>query len=364
MHRPRRFLVLPLALCALLSSCAEPVAVTGLTDVGPTPTKNTSDDQLRAALDKAISVNQRRVLSAQTNAAWQLVHGLLAYGKQLQVEDRGKVQPALDWLLDGGQMRGWNLRPGDHGLEAILEAGSKEGQGHEDQWIGYFSQCGVKLDDPVVLSGTGQEFTVRDLVTQAQWDVYNGMEATWTLMAVATWLPLDSTWKARDGSEWSIERIVAMEAGQEINDSACGGTHRLCGLSVAVNRYLATGKLLEGAWKDADEVIQECAATAREFQQPDGCFSSNYFIRPGSSRDIGTKIGTTGHTLEFLTYALSDAELQSPWVVRSVTRLCELLEQAEDLSLECGGLYHAAHGLYLYRLRRFGPLPWQKPGAP
>ena len=98
------------------------------------------------------------------------------------------------------------MRKGDHGLEAVLEAGSKTGQGHEDQWLGYLSQCGITPDEPIVVGG--QTYKVRDLITQAQWDIYDGMEATWTLMAFSTYLPLDAEWTAKDGTKWNIERMV------------------------------------------------------------------------------------------------------------------------------------------------------------
>ena len=94
----------------------------------------------------------------------------------------------------------------------LLEAGSKTGEGHPDQWLGYLSQCGVQLDDPLVVGG--KTYHVRDVLTQAQWDIYDGMEASWTLMAAITYLPLNDKWKAKDGSEWSIERIVKMETAQ------------------------------------------------------------------------------------------------------------------------------------------------------
>ena len=36
---------------------------------------------------------------------------------------------------------------------------------------------------------------------------------------------------------------------------------------------------------------------------------------------------------------------------RAATRLVTLLEQTSDIDVECGALYHAAHGLLLYRQR-------------
>ena len=53
-------------------------------------------------------------------------------------------------------MKGWNLRRGDlldestmrYGIKSLLESGTKTGQGHTDQWLGYLSDCQLALDEP------------------------------------------------------------------------------------------------------------------------------------------------------------------------------------------------------------------------
>ncbi|HWC88098.1 MAG TPA: ADP-ribosylation factor-directed GTPase activating protein isoform b [Pirellulales bacterium] len=314
-----------------------------------------SDSQLKAELDNVIDFTRERHLSPQVNNAWQIVHGVLAYGNEMKLNNNGKLVPALDYILGGGQFKGWNLQPTAKGLESVMDPGTKVGEGHKDQWIGYISQCGAKLDHPIKVGN--RTFAVRDLVTQAQWDVYDGMEATWTLMALSTYLPLDATWKAKDGSQWTIERLVGMEAAQNINESACGGSHRLYGLATALRHYRATGKPLTGAWLAAQEKIDQCIALAQQNQQPDGSFSTNYFQRASTNPDIALRLNTTGHTIEFLAMALDEKQLTQPWVTRAVVYLCNLLEGTKELPLECAGLYHATHGLRLYRERRFGPPP-------
>jgi hypothetical protein len=337
--------------------CSEPVAKVE-------PAELPTDEALRDRVDRAVEFTfANRHLDTKDHAAWQVVHGALCYGRDFQVYHEGKLVGALDYLLGGGALRGWNLRKGDHGLEAVLEAGSKTGQGHEDQWLGYLSQVGLSPDETIVVAG--QNFKVRDLITQAQWDIYDGMEATWTLMAFTTYLPLDAKWTAKDGSTWTIDRIVDMEAGQNLDDSACGGTHRMYALAVAQNRHREAGgeknENPQGAWQKAQQKIDDAVGAVRKFQQPDGSFSTNYFARPATSPDIAVRIGTTGHALEFLTVALADDDLKQPWVTRAVIHLLDCLERTQKFDLECGALYHAAHGLDLYRTRRFGP---RKPIAP
>jgi hypothetical protein len=50
---------------------------------------------------------------------------------------------------------------------------------------------------------------------------------------------------------------------------------------------------------------------------------------------------------------MDDQELRQEWVTRAVVSLCELLQATESVELDCGALYHAIHGLVLYRQRRF-----------
>ena len=58
--------------------------------------------------------------------------------------------------------------------------------------------------------------------------------------------------------------------------------------------------------------------------------------------------------LEFLSIAVSDEDLGRPWIRRAAARLCALFQKTRRVPLECGALYHAAHGLALYRERMFG----------
>ena len=149
-----------------------------------------------------------------------------------------------------------------------------------------------------------------------------------------------------------------MEADADIFTSACGGAHRLYGLVAALKKYReATGRTpeqLSGGWEAAREVIDECIDRARRYQQADGSFSIHSFERPGTSADVFARLSATGHIFEVLSLALDDERLAEPWVTRAADRLVTLLEQTSDVDVECGALYHAAHGLLLYRYRVCG----------
>jgi hypothetical protein len=303
-----------------------------------------------------------RRLDAAVHGAWQVVHGILAFGPDFPLRHDGTESSALGYLLDGGRLTGWMLRAGSPGVVAVVEDGSTTGQGHPDQWLGYLSQCGqrgIPRDTKLVVGG--RAFTVGDLLAQAQADIRPGQEATWTLMALSAYLPTDASWTAGDGERWTTERVVAMEADADIFSSACGGAHRLYGLAAALAKHCeATGRSPEectGGWGSAAEVIEECIDRARRFQQADGSFSIHSFERPGRSPDVFARLSATGHVFEVLALALDDERLAEPWVARAADRLTTLLEQTADVDVECGALYHAVHGLLLYKQRVCGSTP-------
>ena len=349
-------------LIGLLTGCGQPTtgATAGRADAGGATAAPIDRRALCERIDAVLAhARDDRRLDASVHGAWQVVHGILAFGRDFPLQHDGTDSAALDYLLDGGRLTGWNIRTGSSGVIALLEEGSNTGQGHPDQWLGYLSQCGrhgIPRDTKLVVGK--KTFTVNDLLTQAQADIRPGQEATWTLMALSAYLPPDATWTASDGSKWSTERVVEMEADADIVSSACGGAHRLYGLVAALKKHLAaTGRTPEqfsGGWAAAQEVIDECVDRARRFQQADGSFSIHSFERPGTSADVFARLSATGHIFEVLSLALDDEQLAEPWVTRAAERLVTLLEQTADVDVECGALYHAAHGLLLYSDRVCG----------
>ncbi len=169
---------------------------------------------------------------------------------------------------------------------------------------------------------------------------------------------------ARDGQTWSIERLLRAELNQDLDRSACGGTHRMMGIAMALKRHREAQGAITGVWQEADQRVQQALEATRQMQNPNGSFSVHYFERPGQSPDVTIDLGATGHILEFVTIALPPERLHEPWVVRAANYLCELLQQTQGIALECGTLYHAAHGLILYREHVFGPRTYEAVRVP
>lgn len=323
--------------------------------------KPPKDDELKAALDDVLDWTfEHRAVDTQRSGAWQILHGVLAYGRAFQVEHEGERVPAVDYVLEGGEIDGFLTEAGDdlgegrRGLRAILQPGTKRGQGHADQWLAVLAQSGLSADQTIIRNG--QEYTMQDFVRQVQLDVMRNFEQeySWTLIALTAYLPTSATWNDSEGQQWSIADLVQIEADYAVTEGACGGTHRLIGLAMALNKHLESGGKIEGPWKLAQERIQAGIQLAKENQNPDGSFSSEYLNVGGTTPDLAQNLGTTGHVLEFLALALSKEELEEPWVKRAAFRLCEFFKATQSVDLDCGVIYHAAHGLVLYREALYG----------
>jgi hypothetical protein len=186
------------------------------------PPADIAPQALCERIDRALThARDDRLLDARVNGAWQVVHGILAFGDELPLATAEGKRHALPWLLGGGSLRGWRVRKGSQGLVATIEEGSTTGQGHPDQWIGYLAQCGLDglpVDTPISVNGS--PYTLRDLLAQARADIRPGREATWTLMALAAWVPPDDAWTAADGRRWTVEDVVTMEAAADIDGAA------------------------------------------------------------------------------------------------------------------------------------------------
>jgi hypothetical protein len=325
------------------------------------PTAAPDDDELRTALDEVLDWTfEHRAVDTERSGAWQILHGVLAYGNAFEVEHGGERVPAVEYVLEGGAIDGFVTEPGDdlgegrRGLRAIMQPGTKRGQGHADQWLAVLAQSGLELDQPIVRDG--QEFTMEDFVRQVQKDVFRNFEQefSWTLIALTAYLPTSETWTDGDGREWSVADLVQIEAEHDVSDGACGGTHRLIGLAMALKKHTDSGGELEGPWALAKKRIKDGIDLAKENQNPDGSFSSEYLAVGGTTPLLDENLGATGHVLEFLTLALTKEQLEQPWVKRAAFRLCGFFNDTKKDDLDCGKIYHAAHGLVLYRDKVYG----------
>ena len=157
------------------------------------------------------------------------------------------------------------------------------------------------------------------------------------------------------GVEWDFPRLIREELAQPIRGAACGGTHRLSGLSLAVKARHAPRRAARRRIPRAAEFVKKYQQYAFRLQNRDGSLSTSWFRGRGDEDDINRRIKTTGHILEWLCYSLSDEELREPQTVRAVTYLANLMYSNYDNEWEVGPESHATHALLLYDQRVFQP---------
>lgn len=304
----------------------------------------------------------RRRLDAQVNAAWQIMHGVIPYGLELQIDtpDRG-LCGAIDYAFHGGTLMGFELMAGNEplpstgriGLKARLEPGSYIGQGHVDQWLAIFAMANIPLDSELQIGQ--QQFTLLDWARQAQYDVTRNLldEYSWTLIAMTHYFPDEPRWLAADGREVSWEDLVSIELDYDLDTSPCGGAHRLVGIARALQSKQRLQLADSPTWQLAQQRVEQSLATLQANRSATGALSSYYFTRAGRTADLSAELASAGHLFEVAAIAMTDEQLEARWLEQAAERLCTLLEQTSHVELECGALYHALHGLKIYRDRRF-----------
>jgi hypothetical protein len=338
---PRRWI---LVLVLFATVCTRPTAA-GDPDInGP--------DELRERIEKVLAATQRRYLNVQQHTPWQIFHGILAFGMEFQIlDEQGQLVPAVEYICTRARVNGqrWFV-PTPYGLEPDP---IRNWEGHPNQLLAKLAISGVPLDYPIIVDGW--RYQLHHLVTQAQYDYYVGQEASWTLIALSTYLDPHVRWRNRYGDAVNLEGIVRYEVQLDVESAPCGGTHNLYALGHALrqHRRKSPTQTLAGVWADAEAKLARYARLTRSYQNHDGSFSAGFYGYRRQSSDPETVLNSTGHTLEWLMVYLGDDEIKAEWIRRAAEALVRHFEATLDRPLRCGPLYHGAHALRLYHSRRY-----------
>jgi hypothetical protein len=295
----------------------------------------------------------QRLLNTGKNACWEVMHRVVSYGAATEVlrdGPGGEPVNAIGWLLWGGRCNSQPLLVLSGGRPMAMVGVGVEG--HPGQFLGMLAQSHIRADSPFQLQG--QQFTVRDLIEQEKLDCDSNIELTFELISMSYYLKSDDVWTSRNGQQWSISRLVHEEIKQPIQGAACGGSHRLFGLSSAYKMRIAEGKPVDGEFLRAQKYIRAYQSyTLGTIQNRDGSFSTDWFRRPADNGDLDRKIQTTGHILEWLVFSLDEGQLRDPRVVESVDFLATQIVTHPNRAWSVGPLGHALHALAIYESRVF-----------
>lgn len=312
--------------------------------------------RLRSPMEAALLYYYQRPENAAERSSWGMLHSIMVYGVETQVTAGRQRYNAVAWMAGNNVNRGQRLFTVDR--DGIAPRSGVGLQGHQGQCLAIFSLIGVPESYPLYVGK--RKFSVADLVKHEQANCRSGEELTFTLMGLAHYLDTDAQWVAKDGQQWNFERLIQEELSQPVIGAACGGTHRLMGLSHALRIRREQGRPLSGQWLRAEQFINDFVDYAWKLQNPDGSMSTEWFEGRGDRGDIGRKIQTTGHIVEWLIGVTPDDQLQDPRMTRAISFLTNALYRNRNVEWEIGPKGHALRSLALYHDRLYqAPPPWR-----
>ena len=281
---------------------------------------------------------------------WALMHAALPYGAEGEVLAGNRRVNTIGWLsFNGTSGKQHMFQPTRTGFRPNVGPGM---QGHEGQFLAILAQSDVRSDYPLQVNG--RRYTVMDLARYEMATCREKSELTFKLIGLSRYLEPNQQWRDNRGRPWTVEKMLAEEMAQPINGAACGGVHRLMGLSFAIVERQAGGQPLNGNWQRAETYLNNYVQYTMTLQNPDGSFSTNWFESRGMNPNIERRVQTSGHILEWLVYTLPDDHLRSPQIEQAIEFLLNTVGREPDRDWPIGPRGHALRAMALYSQRVFG----------
>lgn len=322
-----------------------------------TPELSVKLQELRAKVRRVLGWYYHRNLNTRDHNPWEMMHGVIAYGCDTKIrrgEPDGQPLNGISWLCVNGECHGVRMLTINRRGELDAQVGQFV-QGHPGQLMAILAQCHVPVNYQI--QANGREFTMRNLIETEMKSCEAGTELTFKLMGLSHYLDTETTWKDHRGGTWSIARLIQEEIKQPIlYTAACGGTHRLMGLSYCNFKRVKEGRPIEGQFARAKKYVQDYHRYAFALQNPDGSFSTDWFKGRQNKPDTDRKLKTTGHITEWLAFSLPEDQLTDPRMVRAIDFIASILDQGHGHKWEIGPIGHGLHALRIYDRRLFKPL--------
>lgn len=318
--------------------------------------------RLRDQVRQALAMYAERPVNARDHSPWETFHWILAYNVDAELYTHGPggaTANAVGWLCYNRACRGQHLLELKHGRPMGIYGVGLEG--HTGQFLAILGQSRVMIDYPLLVKG--RQFTLADLVENCQLSCTSGkdVELTFLLIGLSHYLHPNTVWKSREGETWSIPRLIREEISKPIHGAACGGTHRLMGLSYAVRKCQQHELPVTGEYQRAAAYVADYIKYALKLQNTDGSLSTEWFTGRGSRQDIDRRLQTTGHMLEWIVFASPAENLQDPQIVKAVDYVSRILIENRDHAWKLGHLGHGLRSLSLYNRHVFQPLERSAP---
>ena len=303
---------------------------------------------LSGRIDRVVANVAQRKLASDKKSPWAIMHAVVAYPSDAVVRDArtGKDVEAIEFILTGAKHEGRSLFQVSEGL--LAPPRTKEAEHHPNQFLMIFSLAGVGVDR-AISTDDGKRHRVADLVASAKQAYTDDQEPGWTLVALSIHVPFGETWIAENGRTYGVADVVRNAIKRDPREESEGGTHHLFGVAYAFRKVASRNEGLKGVWKETKAYLAKHIKGIRRFQLDDGAFSGGLLKERKTPESPSALAFGTGHTIEWLCFALTPKELREPWVKQAVERLVREIEQHPLDSFSDGAIYHAVHGLKLYQ---------------
>jgi hypothetical protein len=278
------------------------------------------------------------------------MHAILPFGVEAELGAGNRRVNAIGWACYNGLCKTQRMfQPTTNGFRINTGPGV---QGHEGQFLAILAQSKVAPNYPIKMGN--RNYTINDLVRYEMATCREKSELTFKLIGLSYYLDQQQVWRDNRGGTWSLEKLVAQELDQPVVGAACGGTHRLMGLTFSLLQRKQAGLPITGHWQRSEQYLNDFVAYAMSLQNPDGSFSTEWFEGRANEPNVERKVQTTGHTLEWLVYTLPDEQLQSPQVTKAIQFLLNTVGAEPGRDWPIGPRGHALRALALYNQRVFG----------
>ena len=316
---------------------------------------SSSQIRLRNKIRRVLAHYYTRPLNTRDRSPWEIMHAILSYEVHSKVRrdgPQGEPVTAIGWLCFNQPCKRRTLMYINDESELRVRVGPAL-QGHRGQLLAMLAWSNVSKDYPMRVEG--HDLTVADLVEMEKRTCYPRSELTFKLIGLMHYLPSDAKWTNDQGMSWDLPKIVREESRQSLRDAACGGTHRLTGLTLAYKTRQERGEPIDGAYVQAKQYVSKYKNYAYRLQNGDGSFSTEWFRGPGNEDSIDRKLKTTGHILEWMLFAAEQRDLKSSRITRATNYLANIMNNNRYKDWEAGPLGHAIHALLLYDRLIFAP---------
>ena len=328
----------------------KPIANKSKAEDSRSETHSESARQLEQRINTCLAYYYTHKENLAKRSPWAVMHTILPFGVETDITAGNRNVNAIGWMCYNGVCKTQRVfQTTNTGFRTNVGPGV---QGHEGQFLAVLAQSSVPRSFPMVIGKN--RYTVSDLIRYEMVTCREKSELTFKLIALSHYLSPTQTWRDDRGHTWNLEKLVREELDQPIVGAACGGTHRLMGLSYALMMRRRYEQPINGHWSRADVYLKDFVQYAWSLQNPDGSFSTDWFEGRANEPNMERKVQTTGHILEWLVFTLPAEDLHDPRVAKSVEFLLSQVYDHRDKDWPIGPRGHSLRAISLVNQRVFG----------